>query len=208
MSAGPMNSFMAEILQTSGEHVVLVATAVLAAVVVGAPAAIVLTLHARTRRWVLGVVNVIQTVPSLALFGVLLPIPLIGGIGKRTAIIVLALYALLPIMRNMVVGILGVETGIRDSALAMGMTRQQILWRVEIPLALPTILAGLRIAIVSTIGTATVAAAIGGGGLGTFMFRGIATADLTTVLAGAVPAAIMAIIADEVLEWAERRYSV
>ena len=208
MSAGPMNSFMAEILQTSGEHVVLVATAVLAAVVVGAPAATVLTLHARTRRWVLGVVNVIQTIPSLALFGVLLPIPLIGGIGKRTAIIVLALYALLPIMRNMVVGILGVETSIRESALAMGMTRQQILWRVEIPLALPTILAGLRIAIVSTIGTATVAAAIGGGGLGTFMFRGIATADLTTVLAGAVPAAIMAIIADEVLEWAERRYSV
>jgi len=203
-----MNAFMAEILQTSGEHVVLVATAVLAAVVVGAPAAIVLTVHARTRRWVLGVVNVIQTIPSLALFGVLLPIPLIGGIGKRTAIIVLALYALLPIMRNMVVGILGVETGIRDSALAMGMTRQQILWRVEIPLALPTILAGLRIAIVSTIGTATIAAAIGGGGLGTFMFRGIATADLTTVLAGAVPAAIMAIIADEVLEWAERRYSV
>ena len=203
-----MNSFMAEILQTSGEHLVLVATAVLAAVVVGAPAAIVLTVHARTRRWVLGVVNVIQTIPSLALFGVLLPIPLIGGIGKRTAIIVLALYALLPIMRNMVVGILGVETSIRESALAMGMTRQQILWRVEIPLALPTILAGLRIAIVSTIGTATVAAAIGGGGLGTFMFRGIATADLTTVLAGAIPAAVMAIIADEVLEWAERRYSV
>ena len=203
-----MNSFMVDILQTSGEHVVLVATAVLAAFAIGAPTAIALTLHARTRRWVLGVVNVIQTIPSLALFGVLLPIPLIGGIGKRTAIIVLALYALLPIMRNMVVGILGVETSIRESALAMGMTRQQILWRVEIPLALPTILAGLRIAIVSTIGTATIAAAIGGGGLGTFMFRGIATADLTTVLAGAVPAAIMAIIADEVLEWAERRYSV
>ena len=203
-----MNAFAIEILRTSGEHVVLVATAVLAAFAVGAPAAIALALHARTRRWVLGVVNVIQTIPSLALFGVMLPIPLIGGIGKRTAIIVLALYALLPIMRNMVVGILGVETGIRDSALAMGMTRQQILWRVEIPLALPTILAGLRIAIVSTIGTATIAAAIGGGGLGTFMFRGIATADLTTVLAGAIPAAIMAIIADEVLEWAERHYSV
>ncbi|HEY2395316.1 MAG TPA: ABC transporter permease [Rudaea sp.] len=203
-----MNAFALEILRTSGEHVVLVATAVVAAFVIGAPAAITLTLHARTRRWVLGLVNVIQTIPSLALFGVLLPIPLIGGIGKRTAIIVLALYALLPIMRNMVVGILGVEAGIRESALAMGMTRQQILWRVEIPLALPTILAGLRIAIVSTIGTATVAAAIGGGGLGTFIFRGIATADLTTVLAGAVPAAVMAIIADEVLEWAERRYSV
>jgi osmoprotectant transport system permease protein len=203
-----MSAFMLEILRTSGEHVVLVATAVVAAFAIGAPAAIALTLHARTRRWVLGAVNVIQTIPSLALFGVLLPIPLIGGIGKRTAIIVLALYALLPIMRNMVVGILGVEASIRESALAMGMTRQQILRRVEIPLALPTILAGLRIAIVSTIGTATVAAAIGGGGLGTFIFRGIATADLTTVLAGAVPAAIMAIIADEVLEWAERRYSV
>jgi len=203
-----MSAFMLEILRTSGEHVVLVATAVVAAFAIGAPAAIALTLHARTRRWVLVAVNVIQTIPSLALFGVLLPIPLIGGIGKRTAIIVLALYALLPIMRNMVVGILGVEASIRESALAMGMTRQQILRRVEIPLALPTILAGLRIAIVSTIGTATVAAAIGGGGLGTFIFRGIATADLTTVLAGAVPAAVMAIIADEVLEWAERRYSV
>jgi osmoprotectant transport system permease protein len=203
-----VNAFMLEVLRTSREHVVLVATAVVAAVAVGAPAAIALTQHARTRRWVLGGVNVIQTIPSLALFGVLLPIPLIGGIGKRTAIIVLGLYALLPIMRNMVVGILGVEASIRESALAMGMTRQQILWRVEIPLALPTILAGLRIAIVSTIGTATVAAAIGGGGLGTFIFRGIATADLTTVLAGAVPAAVMAIIADEVLEWAERHYSV
>lgn len=203
-----MNAFALDILKTSGEHIVLVATAVIIAVLIGAPTAIALTQNARSRRWVLGIVNVIQTIPSLALFGVLLPIPLIGGIGKRTAIIVLALYALLPIMRNMVVGIMGIEASIRESALAMGMTRQQVLWRVEIPLALPTVLAGLRIAIVSTIGTATVAAAIGGGGLGTFIFRGIATADLITVLAGAGPAAVMAIIADEVLEWAERHYSV
>jgi osmoprotectant transport system permease protein len=203
-----VSTFASEIVSLSGEHVVLVATAVTIAFAVGAPASIALTRRARTRRWVLGIVNVIQTIPSLALFGVLLPIPLIGGIGKRTAIIVLALYALLPIMRNMVVGILGIDANVRDSALAMGMTRQQVLWRVEIPLALPTVLAGLRIAIVSTIGTATVAAAIGGGGLGTFIFRGIATADLTTVLAGAVPAALMAIVADEVLEWAERHYSV
>src|SRR5579862_8623024 len=116
-----MNAFMLEILKTSGEHMALVATAVAAAVIVGAPAAIALTRNARARRWVLGVVNVVQTIPSLALFGVLLPIPLIGGIGKRTAIIVLALYALLPIMRNAVVGILGVEANIRESALAMGM---------------------------------------------------------------------------------------
>jgi osmoprotectant transport system permease protein len=182
----------------------LVGTAVIAAIAVGAPASIALTRHARTRRWMLGVVNVIQTIPSLALFGVLLPIPLIGGIGKRTAIIVLALYALLPIMRNMVVGILGVSEEPRPPPL--GMTCQQILWRVEIPLALPTV-AGLH-RDRPTIGTATVAAAIGGGGLGTFIFRGIATADLTTVLAGAVPAAVMAIVADEVLEWAERHYSV
>jgi len=203
-----VSSFASEIVSLSGEHIVLVATSVAIAVAIGAPTAIALTRRARTRRWTLGVVNVIQTIPSLALFGVLLPIPLIGGIGKRTAIIVLALYALLPIMRNTVVGILGIDAGVRDSALAMGMTRQQVLWRVEIPLALPTILAGLRIAIVSTIGTATVAAAIGGGGLGTFIFRGIATADLVTVLAGAIPAALMAIVADEVLEWAERHYSV
>jgi osmoprotectant transport system permease protein len=203
-----MSGFASEIVSMSGEHLVLVGAAVAIAFIIGAPTAIALTRHVHTRRWVLGVVNVIQTIPSLALFGVLLPIPFIGGIGKRTAIIVLALYALLPIMRNMVVGILGIDPNVRDSALAMGMTRQQVLWRVEIPLALPTILAGLRIAIVSTIGTATVAAAIGGGGFGTFIFRGIATADLTTVLAGAIPAALMAIVADEVLEWAERHYSV
>ena len=203
-----MNAFALDVLRSSVEHIGLVAASVTIAVLIGAPAAVALTRNARARRWVLGAVNVVQTIPSLALFGVLLPIPLIGGIGKRTAIIVLALYALLPIMRNAVVGIVGVEASIRESALAMGMTRQQILWRVEIPLALPMLLAGLRIAIVSTIGTATVAAAIGGGGLGTFIFRGIATADLVTVLAGALPAAVMAIVVDEVLEWAERRYSV
>lgn len=201
-----MNVAWSEIAKVSAEHLLLVATAVAIAFALGAPLAIALTRRPTWRRWTLATVNVIQTIPSLALFGVLLPIPLIGGIGKRTAIIVLALYALLPIMRNIVVGILGVDAGVRDSALALGMTRRQILTRVEIPLALPMILAGLRIAIVATIGTATIAAAIGGGGLGTFIFRGIATADISTVLAGAFPAALMAIIADEVLEWTERRF--
>ncbi len=202
-----MNVAWSEIAKVSAEHLLLVATAVAIAFALGAPLAIALTRRPTWRRWMLATVNVIQTIPSLALFGVLLPIPLIGGIGKRTAIIVLALYALLPIMRNIVVGILGVDAGVRDSALALGMTRRQILTRVEIPLALPMILAGLRIAIVATIGTATIAAAIGGGGLGTFIFRGIATADISTVLAGAFPAALMAIIADEVLEWIERRFA-
>jgi len=155
----------------------------------------------------MGLANIAQTIPSLALFGFLLPLPLVGGIGKRTAIIALCLYALLPILRNTLVGILGVDPAVRESAVAMGMTRGQILWQVELPLAVPSIVAGLRIATVATIGTATIAAAIGGGGLGVFIFRGIAMVDTRTVLAGAVPAAVMALAADEGLEWIERKLS-
>src|SRR6185369_4330887 len=137
----------------------------------------------------------------------LLPLPLVGGIGKRTAIVALCLYALLPILRNALVGILGVDQSVRESAVAMGMTERQILWQVELPLALPSIVAGLRIATVATIGTATIAAAIGGGGLGVFIFRGISMVDTSTILAGAVPAAVLALLADEGLEWIERRLS-
>ena len=198
---------LAEIVRLSVEHLWLVAIAVIVAVVIAAPSAVILVRRARLRRWTLGVVNVVQTVPSLAVFGFLLPIPFLGGVGKTTAIVALILYALLPILRNMVVGILGVDAGVRESAVAMGMTGRQILWGVELPLAFPTILAGIRIATVTTIGTATIAAAIGGGGLGTFVFRGIAMADTKTILAGAVPAALMAIAADEALGWIERRYS-
>jgi osmoprotectant transport system permease protein len=197
----------AEIARLSAEHLWLVAVAVFVAVAIAAPSAVILTRHTRLRRWVLGLVNVVQTVPSLAVFGFLLPLPFLGGVGKTTAIVALILYALLPILRNMVVGILGVDAGVRESAVAMGMTGGQILWGVELPLAFPTILAGIRIATVTTIGTATIAAAIGGGGLGTFVFRGIAMADTNTILAGAVPAALMAIAADEALGWIERRYS-
>jgi osmoprotectant transport system permease protein len=155
----------------------------------------------------MSVVNIIQTVPSLALFGFLLPIPIIGGVGKQTAITALVLYALLPVLRNTLTGILGIDRGVRESAIAMGMTSHQMLWQVELPLALPMILAGVRIATVTTIGTATIAAAIGGGGLGVFVFRGIAMADTATILAGAVPAALIAIVTDEVLGWVERRFS-
>jgi osmoprotectant transport system permease protein len=189
------------------EHAVIVMVAVVAAIAIGAPAGVLLTRRERLRRWMVGAVNVVQTIPSLALFGFLLPLPFIGGVGKRTAIIALVLYALLPILRNMIVGILAIDPGVRESAVAMGMTQRQILWSVELPLAFPTILAGIRTAIVATIGTATIAAAIGGGGLGTFVFRGIAMADTNTILAGAIPAALMAIAADEVLGWIERRAS-
>ena len=148
-----------------------------------------------------------QTVPSLALFGFLIPIPLIGGIGRRTAIVALVLYALLPILRNTLTGILGVDPAVRESAVAMGMTDRQLLWLVEMPLAARTILAGVRVAAVTTIGTATIAAAIGAGGLGVFIFRGLASVDAVEILAGAVPAALLALAADGGLGWIERKLS-
>jgi osmoprotectant transport system permease protein len=197
----------AEIAALSVEHLWLVLLSVSIAAAIAGPAAVLLTRRPNLRRWTMSVVNIVQTVPSLALFGFLLPIPFIGGVGKQTAIVALILYALLPVLRNTLAGILGVDRGVRESAIAMGMTSRQILWGVELPLALPTILAGVRIATVTTIGTATIAAAIGGGGLGVFVFRGIAMADTATILAGAVPAALMAIIADEALGWIERRTS-
>jgi osmoprotectant transport system permease protein len=195
----------AEIAALSIEHLWLVLVSVVVALAIALPAAVLLTRQPRWSRWTMSFVNIVQTVPSLALFGFLLPIPLIGGVGKRTAVVALILYALLPVLRNTLTGILGVDRSVRESAIAMGMTGKQILWGVELPLAFPTILAGVRIAAVTTIGTATIAAAIGGGGLGVFVFRGIAMADTATILAGALPAALMAIAADEVLGWVERR---
>ncbi len=202
-----MNGRASEIAALTLEHLQLVALSVAIAAAIALPAAVLLSRRAAWRPWVVGFANLAQTIPSLALFGFLLPIPLIGGIGKRTAVVALALYALLPILRNTLVGILGVDPTVRELAVAMGMTGRQILWQVELPLAAPSILAGLRIATVATIGGATIAAAIGGGGLGVFIFRGIAMLDTSTVLAGAVPAALMALAADEGLEWMERRFS-
>jgi osmoprotectant transport system permease protein len=197
-----------DILELTSEHFVLVLVSMVIAVAIGIPLGILLTRRPPLQGWVLGFANVLQTVPSLALFGFLIPIPLIGGIGKRTAIVALVLYALLPILRNTLVGILGVDPAVRESAVAMGMTDRQLLWQVELPLAAPTILAGVRVATVTTVGTATIAAAIGGGGLGVFIFRGLASVDTTQILAGAVPAAILALLSDGGLGWIERRFSV
>jgi osmoprotectant transport system permease protein len=202
-----MTGRLAEILPLTLEHLWLVLIAIGVAAFVAIPGAVALTRRAHLRSMMLGITSILQTIPSLALFGFLLPLPFIGGIGRHTAIIALCLYALLPILRNTLVGILGVDPAVRESAVAMGMTPGQILWQVELPLAVPAILAGLRIATVATIGTATVAAAIGAGGLGVFIFRGIATVDTATVLAGAVPAAILALVADGGLEWIEKRLS-
>jgi osmoprotectant transport system permease protein len=203
-----MSSALArDILDLTLEHLFLVGLSMGIAAAFAIPVGILLTRRTFLQRWVLGFANVMQTVPSLALFGFLIPLPFLGGIGKHTAIVALVLYALLPILRNTLTGILGVDPAVRESAIAMGMTGRQLLWEVELPLATRTILAGLRIATVTTIGTATIAAAIGGGGLGVFIFRGLASVDTTLLLAGAVPAALIAVVADRGLEWVEHKLS-
>ena len=200
-----MNGSLApEILSLSLQHLRLVGITIAIAVALALPAAVLLARRPAARRWVLGFANIAQTVPSLALFGFLLPLI---GIGEHTAILALSLYALLPILRSTLTGIMGVDPSVRESAMAMGMTPRQILWQVELPLAVPSIVAGLRIATVTTIGTATIAAFIGAGGVGVFLVRGIAMMDKQALLAGALPAAAMALLADEGLEWIERRLS-
>jgi len=195
----------AEVFHLTLEHLGLVAVAMLIAVLIAVPLGIALTRRRALRRWVLGAANVIQTVPSLALFGFLIPVPFVGGIGARTAIVALTLYALLPILRNTYAGLSGVDPAVVEAARGMGMTGRQMLWQVEVPLSLGVILAGIRVATVICVGVATIAAAIGAGGLGTYIFRGVAMVDNQVILAGAIPAAALAVLADVGLGWAERR---
>ena len=185
-----------EVLALTGEHLWLVSISTLIAVAIGVPLGILLTRRPKMKVFVLGSTNVIQTIPSLALFGLLLPLPWLGARASRLAIVALALYALLPIVRNTFLGIAGVSAPVREAALAMGLTSRQVLMMVELPLATPVILGGIRTAVVITIGVATIAAAIGAGGLGEFIFRGIAMVDNGVILAGALPAAAMALFAD------------
>jgi osmoprotectant transport system permease protein len=201
-------SHRAEILDATATHMTLVLIAMVIAILIAVPLGMVIVQRPTLRNIALGIASVFQTIPSLALFGFLIPIPLIGGIGPRTAIVALVLYALLPILRNTYVGLTGIDAAVLQAAEAMGMTNTQILWRVRLPLALPVILAGIRTATIITIGVATIAAAIGAGGLGTFIFRGVAMVSNAVILAGAIPAALLAIAADVLLAWLERRLKV
>ena len=196
-----------EVLGLIGQHLYLVAISTGVAIAVGLPVGIVLTRRPRWRGPVLGLANVVQTIPSLALFGFLIPLPLIGGIGTRTAVVALVLYGLLPIVRNTYTGITSVDAAVREAGRGMGMTDRQLLLMVDLPLALGVILAGVRIATVVNVGTATIAAAIGAGGLGVYIFRGVAVVDDTLILAGALPAALMALAADGLLGLAARRFA-
>ena len=207
----PWNFFIehrSEILSATFDHLTLVLIAMAFAIAIAVPLGMFIVQHRHLRTIALGAASIFQTIPSLALFGFLIPIPFIGGIGRRTAIVALVLYALLPILRNTYVGLTGIDPAILEAAEAMGMTRAQILWRVRFPLALAVILAGIRTATIITIGVATIAAAIGAGGLGTFIFRGVAMVSDAVILAGAIPAALLAIAADLLLGLLERRLRI
>ena len=197
-----------ELIALTREHLFLVFVSTAFAVLIGVPLGVLLTRVKSLQTPILGIANVLQTVPSLALFGLLIPLPFIGGIGAKTAIIALALYSFLPVIRNTVTGIFGVDPKVKEAATAMGMTDWQILKMVELPLALPVILTGIRVAVVIAVGVATIAAAVGAGGLGTYIFRGLRQNDNNLLLAGAISSAILALAADFALGQIERVYSL
>ena len=205
---GFMVSHRAEIFEATLAHLFLVVVSMAIAILIGVPLGMLLVKRKELRAIALGFASVLQTIPSLALFGFLIPLPFLGGIGTRTAVIALILYALLPILRNTVVGLTNLDPAVLEAAEAMGMTELQILLKVRFPLALSVILAGIRTATVITIGVATIAAAIGAGGLGTFIFRGVAMVNDAVILAGAIPAALLALAADAALGLLERRLKV
>jgi len=196
-----------EVFALTLEHLVIVGVSILIAAAIGLPLGVLMTRKPGLSRPILTFANVVQTIPSLALFGFLIPVPFIGGIGVRTAIVALVLYSLLPIIRNTFIGISGVDPAIREAGRGMGMTGGQLLWKVEIPLAMGVIFAGVRVATVIGVGVATIAAAVGAGGLGMFIFRGVSMVDSRLILAGAIPAAALALIADFGLGAIEKRFS-
>jgi len=196
-----------EVLELTAEHLWLVGASIVLAVLIGIPLGILITRWPFLNKPVLGSANIIQPIPSLALFGFLLPAPWIGARADRLAILALTLYSLLPLIRNTYTGIKGVDPAVVEAGRGMGMTDRQLLWQVELPLALGVIIAGIRVAAVISIGLATIAAAIGAGGLGEYIFRGLAMVNNQVILAGAIPAAGLAIFADLGLGWLEKRLS-
>jgi osmoprotectant transport system permease protein len=193
-----------EVFERTLEHIGLVGASMAISLLIGLPLGVALVTRTKLQRWVIGAANVVQTIPSLALFGFLIPVPWIGGVGASTAIVALSLYALLPILRNTCTGIVEVDPAVIESARGMGMTPWQVLWQVQLPLAAPVLLAGIRVATAICIGITTIAAAIGAGGLGVFIFRGLAMVNNQVILAGAIPAACLAIAADSGLGYFQR----
>jgi osmoprotectant transport system permease protein len=195
------------ILRLTGEHLLIVIVAVTIAIAAGVPLGALAHRRRRTGAIALRITDAVQTIPSLAMFGFLIPLPFLGGIGPRPAIVALVLYSLLPIVRSTLVGLQRVDANVREAATAIGMTSRQLLWSIELPLATPAIVAGIRIATVTAIGVATIAAAVGGGGLGTLIFRGVSMVDTRLILSGALPAALLALGADAMLTRVERAFA-
>lgn len=208
MNSTFLSQYGGEIATLTVEHLWLTGAAMLFAVAIAVPAGIWLTRAPRWANPVIGIANVLQTIPSLAMFGFLLPLPWLGERAARIAIVALTAYALLPILRNTYAGIRGIDPAVVEVARALGLTNAQRLFKVELPLAASFILAGLRTATVTCVGIATIAAAVGAGGLGELIFRGVASVDNRLVLAGAVPAALLALVADAGLGLLERRFKV
>jgi osmoprotectant transport system permease protein len=200
-------SHRVELATLLGQHVMLVGASTLAAVAIGVPLGIFAARRPRLAAPLMAAANIVQTVPSLAMFGFLLPVPLVGGVGARAALVVLIVYGLLPIIRTTITGLRGIDPVVREAGVAMGMTSNELLRQVELPLALPSIVAGVRVAAVVGVGSATIAAAIGAGGLGEFIYRGLSMVDTTVILAGAIPAAMLALCVDGLLLWVERQLS-
>jgi osmoprotectant transport system permease protein len=205
---GFLSQYGSQILELTIEHLWLTGAAMLFATAISVPVGIWLTRAQRYAGPVMGVANILQTIPSLALFGLLLPLPWLGERAARIAIVALTAYALLPILRNTYAGIRGIDPAVLEVAHALGLTGMQRLFRVELPLAASFIFAGLRTATVTCVGVATIAAAVGAGGLGELIFRGVASVDNRLVLAGAIPAALLALIADALLGLLERHFRV
>src|SRR5438067_6153042 len=200
-------SHRAELTVLLAQHIVLVAVATAIAVAIGVPLGIFAAKRPRLAAPAMAAAGIVQTIPSLAMFGFLLPVPLVGGVGARAALVVLILYGLLPIVRTTIAGMRGIDPAIREAGVAMGMTPRELLRQVELPLALPSIVAGVRVAAVVGVGSATIAAAIGAGGLGEYIYRGLSMVDTTVILAGAVPAAALALSVDTALLGVERQLS-
>src|SRR4029077_4258457 len=196
-----------ELAALLGQHVMLVTASTVVAVAVGVPLGIFSGRPPRLASPLIGLASVVQTIPSLAMFGFLLPVPFVGGVGARAALVVLILYGLLPIVRTTIAGLRSIDPAIREAGVAMGMTPRELLRQVELPLALPSIVAGVRVAAVVGVGSATSAAVIGAGGLGEYIYRGLSMVDTTVILAGAVPAAALALVVDGALLWLERQLS-
>src|SRR5437870_2958707 len=198
-------SHRSELAALPGQHALPVVSSPLLPTAIGVPLGIFAARRPRVAAPIVACANIVQTVPSLAMFGFLLPVPLVGGVGARAALVVLILYGLLPIVRTTIAGLRGIDPSIRDAGIAMGMTSGELLRQVELPLALPSIVAGVRVAAVVGVGSATIAAAIGAGGLGEYIYRGLSMVDTTVILAGAIPAAALALVVDGGLLWLERQ---